>query len=169
MKRSKWIRPSKDNLQLGGPMMLCIFMGCQALLDIVEFVGMDWLGWEATQGVLTVLKWVTLISFPGILIIWLIFGEWLKEKITNWGWLIGSLASIPLSVIVRFSLGFLEDLNRSRNWMEEERFFRLCRMIGNCILPLGALIGLCWAAIVRRKKQKRAGSEEKCENGKVGH
>lgn len=154
------IRPSKGNLLLGIPMTLAIFIGCQALMDIVEFVGIDWLGPEAAQRVLAVLKWVTLLSFPGILLIWWLFGERLIERIKNWGWLVGLYVSIPFGVLVRFSAGFVQDLNRSRGWMEEDLLFRLCRMTSNCILPLGALIGFFWWALARRRKDK-AGSEEK--------
>ncbi|MBE5783975.1 MAG: hypothetical protein E7329_11755 [Clostridiales bacterium] len=149
------------NLLLGIPMMLGIFIGCQALLDIVEFVGIEWLKLEAAHTVLFALKWVTLLSFPGVLLIWWLFGERLIQRIKNWGWLVGLYVSVPINAVVRFSAGFLQDLNRARGWMEEDLLFRLCRMTGNCILPLGALIGFFWWAMARRGKKDKAGSEAK--------
>ena len=152
MKR-KLFNPSLENMKLGVPMTLCLFSACMALMNIVEFATDTLIPPEVSAVLMDVLKVAVIPSFVGTLLVWWLFGDHLVERLKNVGWLVGFYCGIPAAALVSFASGWVQKLNRTQAWLDEDLRFRIGRMITTSIIPLCALIGYVWFAIKRRTKK----------------
>ena len=150
----KLFNPSLENMKMGVPMTLCLFSACLALWNMVEFATGTLIPDAVSMVLERVLTIAILPSFVGPLIVWWLFGDYLMERLKNVGWLVGFYYGIPAAVLVSFASGFVQKLNRTQAWMDEDLMFRIDRMISSSIIPLCALIGYVWFAIKRRTSGK---------------
>ena len=152
--KKKLFNPSLENLKMGVPMTLCLFEACMALWNIVEFATGTLIPDTVSVVLQQVLTAAVILSFVGTPLVWWLFGDHLIERLKNVGWLVGFYYGIPAAVLVSFASGFVQKLNRTQAWMDEDLMFRIGRMISSSIIPLCALIGYVWFAIKRRTQGK---------------
>ena len=146
----KLFHPSLDNMKLGVPMTLCLFSACMALMDVVAFATGTLIPAAVGTVLMEVLKVALIFSFFGPLLVCGLFGARILKRMKNVGWLTGFVAGIPVAVLVSFATGFVERLNRTQAWLDEDLMFRICRMLSTSVIPICALIGYVWFAIKRR-------------------
>ena len=153
MMKQKLFSPRVENLKLGVPMTLCLFSTCMALMDMVEFATGMLIPAAVGAILLDVLKVAVILSFVGTLLVWWLFGDHIVKRLKNVGWLVGFYYGIPAAVLISFTAGFVERLNRIQGWLDEDLLFRICRMISASVIPICSLIGYVWF-IIKRRHQK---------------